>query len=419
MTMTLLLTGMHRSGTSLLAQVALRAGIDMGARLMEGSKGNRRGHFEDLEFVHFHERFLESRGVGSLAPPADWSPRPTTAEEAEARELVARRASRPLWGFKDPRTSLFLPFWEPLLPDPRFVLLYRHPVEVAMSLLRRGQDLQVHLDPGSALRAWTVYNSRLLEFRLAHPERCRLWSVAGVARSLPAAVHGLGELIGRRLDDRAAEGVFDPGDLQAGLWARGIDWDSAIPEAMALFRRLEAVADLPAGPELDPVERGSGPSRRERDLLEVGEHLLAAALRPEGGAPQASPVTAQQRVEYSDLRQVVARHEERIERLAGDVRRREEEIGCLAAEVAKKEEEIRRLEGALRERDDFWTQVQSTRSWKLANAWWSAAARVRSLRLNQRPAEATPRSAPSVPGEPSVPLAPAEEPVRDTAPRAR
>src|SRR3954464_5611815 len=159
MSRSVVITGMHRSGTSLLASALSRAGVDLGSHLLPAGRGNRHGHFEDVELVQFHERFLARRGVSALAPPPDWEPRETPEEETAAREMVARRAALPLWGFKDPRSVLFLDFWRPLLPAPLFLLVYRHPVEVALSLLRRGIDLEVQLDPWTAIRAWNVYNA--------------------------------------------------------------------------------------------------------------------------------------------------------------------------------------------------------------------------------------------------------------------
>ncbi len=134
MAVTLVITGMHRSGTSLLASAAQRAGVDIGSELNPATRGNLRGHFEDVGFLHFHERFMERRSVPVFSPAMDWTPRATPEEEAEARKLVARQAGKPLWGFKDPRTALFLDFWDPLLPNPFYLFVFRHPVEVVLSL---------------------------------------------------------------------------------------------------------------------------------------------------------------------------------------------------------------------------------------------------------------------------------------------
>ncbi|HYG65491.1 MAG TPA: hypothetical protein VEL74_23115, partial [Thermoanaerobaculia bacterium] len=313
----LVVTGMHRSGTSLLANAASRAGFVMGSRLMAASKGNRHGHFEDLDFVHFHERLLESRGWSALRPPAE--PLVVSAEEeAEARALAAARAGLPSWGFKDPRTTLVLDLWDRVLPAPVFLLVYRHPVEVALSLLRRGLDVEVQLDPGAAVQAWTVYNRRLLEFLLAHRDRCLLWHVRGATGALTDAFGRLGERLGTSFPAAEVAAAFAPEDLRTGLWARGIDWPAVLPEAMELYARLEGAADLPGGPEPDPAERSSQPSQpsrpspAERDLGEAAEHLLAGAL---ASSRPGAPLPAQLRVDYSELRLFAARQEERLAQL--------------------------------------------------------------------------------------------------------
>ena len=53
---TIVITGMHRSGTSLTASLLQSAGLNLGDRLMEATAtGNPlKGYFEDLDFVEFH-----------------------------------------------------------------------------------------------------------------------------------------------------------------------------------------------------------------------------------------------------------------------------------------------------------------------------------------------------------------------------
>src|SRR6202035_3022315 len=126
----LVIAGMHRSGTSLLAELASEAGFDMGARLLPAGPGNRGGHFEDLDFLDFHDAAFAARGAAPLAVAPDFRFAPAAAEMAAAQELLRQRQAKPRWGFKDPRATLFLDFWAERLPEARFLLLYRHPVAV-------------------------------------------------------------------------------------------------------------------------------------------------------------------------------------------------------------------------------------------------------------------------------------------------
>lgn len=357
----LVIAGMHRSGTSLLAGLAAAGGVDMGARQLPPSKGNERGHFEDMDFVHFHEDCLERRGAGPLQPPAAGVPRLEEDEARAAGALLAGRAGKPAWGWKDPRTALFLEAWDGLLPDPFYLLVYRHPVEVALSLLRRGLDLEVQLDAWTAVRAWTIYNRQLLAFRAVHPERCLLWSIAGATERLAAALDMAARKSGLPLAGRGLESHFAPGDLRLGLLARGIAWRALLPEAMALFADLEAAADLPGG---DPA-RGNGAglpataaAGRERELEEANEHLLAVALAATAGE-SAVAVPAPQRAAYSEMRLGIARQPEKMRQL---------------------EDMARQSRARLELRNEELARVEATRGWRLVHGYWGAARRWRGFK---------------------------------------
>jgi hypothetical protein len=356
----LVVTGMHRSGTSLLASLAVQGGIDMGTWLLPAGKGNWRGHFEDVDFIRFHDGCLERRDAGPLRPPDGGVPRLEEEELRQARALVAWRAAKPIWGWKDPRTTLFLPAWAALLPNPLYLLVYRHPVEVALSLLRRGLDLEVQLDVRTAIRAWTLYNRQLLAFRGSCPERCLLLSIAGASRNLAAVLELTTRRFGLALDGRGPERLYAPAELHSGLVGRGIDWRVLLPEEMALHDRLEEAADLPGG-DLDArLETDTAATPRERELEEASEHLLAAALRvaPAPGT-RGVETSHQQRVDGSDSKLEIARLAERLEQ------RRE-----LLASLQRK------LEVMGRER----ARVERTRGWRLVHSYWGAARRFRGWR---------------------------------------
>jgi hypothetical protein len=163
----LILAGMHRSGTSLLARFLMAAGVSLGESLIGPLPSNPFGHFEDLELVRFHEQLLlRDRS----------HPRFTEADRATARELVQRRrAGGRAWGWKDPRTSFFLSEWSELVPEATFLLLFREPMQVVDSMCRRKeQDPNTRAANSGALGSWIGHNRALLRFYRAHPERCVL-----------------------------------------------------------------------------------------------------------------------------------------------------------------------------------------------------------------------------------------------------
>lgn len=102
----------------------------------------------------------------------------------EQRYTVSRGNLRMLsfaWGAKDPRLSLTLPLWHKLLPEMKVIHIYRHGLDVALSLKERQDKLIANLQNGGSI------NSEASVFRtgiVRHTRRCcdlaegvKLWEV--------------------------------------------------------------------------------------------------------------------------------------------------------------------------------------------------------------------------------------------------
>lgn len=156
--------GMHRSGTSLVARLLNVAGLFLGdeSALLPASEFNEAGHWEHISFIDINERLLSAFGGDWSDPPllpAGW----LQLDEvrlllAEASEFVAETFSayQP-WGWKDPRTTLVLPFWHELLPDTRWIICVRNPLDVVDSLRRRE-----HVEPSHVCALWQAYTELAL-----------------------------------------------------------------------------------------------------------------------------------------------------------------------------------------------------------------------------------------------------------------
>jgi hypothetical protein len=153
---------MHRSGTSVMAKLLHAHGLWRGAPAdMEArTPHNPDGHFEHMGLRHVNDAVLAAFGGTWDRPPEfpeSWEHSPELEPvRREAAAVIAAFPDRP-WGFKDPRTSLTLPFWRDLVGSATYVVCLRHPFEVADSLQRRNQ-----MPPEQALRLWEQHYRAVL-----------------------------------------------------------------------------------------------------------------------------------------------------------------------------------------------------------------------------------------------------------------
>jgi len=124
----LAILGMHRSGTSTLAGTMRANGIYFGDVLHKGSPRNAKGFHEPRALLYMHEDLLLKNGGAWHDPPSaiSWDP----LHKAVRDLFIESRSDKPLWAFKDPRTLLVLEGWLEVLPNLKFVGIFRHPAEV-------------------------------------------------------------------------------------------------------------------------------------------------------------------------------------------------------------------------------------------------------------------------------------------------
>jgi len=142
----ILILGMHRSGTTLVARLLEAGGAHLGDRLLGGSPGNEEGHWENMFVLETNESLLHALGrswsdVRELS--SDWQTTESAAKSGAAIRSygLAVLQTRTLWALKDPRLCLLAPVWIDALTTPTTqlsaVLPIRHPWEVADSLAAR------------------------------------------------------------------------------------------------------------------------------------------------------------------------------------------------------------------------------------------------------------------------------------------
>ena len=162
--------GMHRSGTSLIAQILKQSGLYLGPEdtLLGRNVGNQEGHFEHTGFIELNDALLKHLGGSWEFPPelpSGWENAASLEPlRSRARELLRSFAGKSPWGWKDPRTTLLLPFWRSLIPNLRLVVCVRSPLAVANSLHARDK-----IAPARGAYLWDRY----VKASLVDTEGCR------------------------------------------------------------------------------------------------------------------------------------------------------------------------------------------------------------------------------------------------------
>ncbi len=136
----IIIVGMHRSGTSLLAHILTEMGLHIGNQLDM--------HNESVLFKYINNRLLVDVG-------ASWFHPEPFLTKLEREGFVVAQAERAFqlfekdisqygqvklkgnWGWKDPRNILTLPIWMRVFPAAKVINIERHGIDVSLSLQRR------------------------------------------------------------------------------------------------------------------------------------------------------------------------------------------------------------------------------------------------------------------------------------------
>lgn len=141
--MKLFITGMHRSGTSLLTRLLLDYGFYSGNAndFHDPDKLDPNGYWEHKDFLLVNELLLKESGA-SWNQPDKFSIGKLSKVRLNEIKVLANKAIEKMdhhanWVVKDPRMCLTLGFWKEIIPDLCVVAMHRDPLQVAQSLQNR------------------------------------------------------------------------------------------------------------------------------------------------------------------------------------------------------------------------------------------------------------------------------------------
>lgn len=189
----LTIAGMHRSGTSLTAMWLQGSGLELGNNLMTGEFDNPLGHFEDLDILNIHQNDLKRKGLKTHGLNLKGLMRFQFESESKLEAEIFLDKNRKLddWGWKEPRSTLYLNEWKSLIPELKVLAVFRPYQEVVNSLVKRTKHsfvrtkkysilnriahlsifpLYLKMERKRYLDAWIMYNKSIVEFKKNYPD---------------------------------------------------------------------------------------------------------------------------------------------------------------------------------------------------------------------------------------------------------
>lgn len=334
---------------------------------------NPDGFWEHRRFVDLNNLLLTRLGGGwDKIPPLEpgWESRGDLAIlNRRAEDLIGEFAGYEYWGWKDPRSSLTIPFWKKHLPGLKTLICVRSPVEVAQSLTRRG-----FTSDRFGFDLWQAYNQILLDTTalgdrlVTHYESYFEDPKAELRRVLDFIAMDVPESV---IDD-ACETVV-ASRLRHNRSRTDMLVEARLPsEAFALYQKL--CAD--AGPVYEQVQReaeGDLPPSSAEDGP-VYEDFLRARLEY---------VEARLAAQSTELKTQQA-HEGIIARQKADIQKQSETIHLQELTLKEQEATIRRQAGALDLLSQQLGRVLGSGTWRAG----LAVRRTRDMLLGRRRTQA-------------------------------
>jgi len=377
--------------------------------LMPPQADNPDGFWEHLGFVALNDELLEALGGAWDLPPKsneNLSDERLDPLRMKARLLIESFHSTQIWGWKDPRNSLTLPFWEDLLPGLKTLIIVRNPLEVAYSMRKRNGTSYAF-----GLRLWEIYNRRLIEaadkhdrlvthydlfFENAEKELHRVANFVGLP---DAKVHSAAELVAtkRRHTHFAIDQLVD-----AGVSGEVVELYRALIAQASPTRRKTSVAKSAPGAKSHETDLLPGavsrldsfvPDRFAQIEHLYGELLAQTEARHKAEMEKLSAHLAHSeelhKAQVEELTTHLAKTEEhykaQIEEISAELRQRIMEMNALlhqrSVNLAEDEKYIaeltdrlrkqlhntRRLSRLLDDADDAARKLRTSRRWQLAN----------------------------------------------------
>lgn len=157
-TQPIIVLGMHKSGTTLIARTLHESGVYMGDFSAGENYANCK--YENTSAVEINKSLLRAEKLHSTATVGPLSSISKIEPKISSFVEEMNRIQVP-WGVKDPRLCLTYDVWRRFLPPHKVIFIFRSPERVLEHYTRGSTKTRLNKmrkDGLAALRAWYLYN---------------------------------------------------------------------------------------------------------------------------------------------------------------------------------------------------------------------------------------------------------------------
>ena len=278
--MQIVVLGMHRSGTSVVARLLNLMGAYFGTENTStgASEENEKGFWERIDVRSLNDSILHNANCDwdriahfntESIPPVFFD-----AYQRSAMEITLNLDAHRPWFIKEPRLCVLFPVWRHVLEMPFCVHVIRNPVEVAQSLkVRNGIPIK------AGLALWEVYNKRAIAASSTLPRH--FLSYADLLASPQDVAEGLRNALAShcgytfRVPTRMELEAF----VDQKLYRQRSDEDSIRTVAKSQATLFELMKKAVVSNEIDPPPITKSCINVLRRFESSGEHLAARMRR--------------------------------------------------------------------------------------------------------------------------------------------
>ena len=338
--MQILILGMHRSGTSMVARLLNMMGAYFPPEGTSpgANQENPKGLWERRDVFVLNQMVLHSAG-------ADWHrlssfaleniPAATLAQfKTEAGKIILDMDAHRPWFLKEPRFCLLAPLWLDLLELPVCVIVNRSPIEVARSLeTRNGFPIAV------GLALWERYNVAALnatrgQRRIQINHAGLMADPVGAVRSLQENLEALDVRGLREPSDEEIRAFIDPSLYRAKQEAFGDRLSPAQRKLWGAFQDGRVLLE----------ENALRFSAESQEVLSQHDRWLEARDKIAELSAEKERLQEETGKLLSDLRSSVVKAEEKLNAQRATIQKRDEQVVALQDNVNAQAASLRELE---------------------------------------------------------------------------